>query len=205
MEKENTYKGLPLYKMTIDEEVDEHGVKVMSIVDLPAVQSDFLKFSAVQENFSMDDDKRVITGCALRANYPIYRKDDDGNEFYVTFTPDYIEKIVQKFMREGHIQSVNLMHDSDVTNVFLFESYLLTEAHKLSFEAFSDIEPGSWMVSYKVDNDGVWDMIKEGKLKGFSVEINAMLDDEVKLREEKYKEERIRKLSMMYYILKNGK
>lgn len=201
----DTYKGLPIYQITIDEDMKAQGVKIMSIVDSPAVESDFLKFSAIREKFSLNEEKQIITGCAIRANYPIYRKDDEGNEFYVTFTPQYIEKIVHKFMKEGRTKSVNLMHDSDmsVDDVFLFESYLLTEAHKLSFDAFKDIEPGSWMVSYKVDNSDVWELIKEGKLKGFSVEINAMLDDEVKLREIKKEEEKKILLMNAYYILKN--
>lgn len=201
----DTYKGLPIYQITIDEDMKAQGVKIMSIVDSPAVESDFLKFSAIRENFSLNEEKQIITGCAIRANYPIYRKDEEGNEFYVTFTPQYIEKIVHKFMKEGRTKAVNLMHDSDmsVDDVFLFESYLLTEAHKLSFDAFKDIEPGSWMVSYKVDNTEVWDLIKEGKLKGFSVEINAMLDDEVKLREIEKEEEKKRLLMNAYYILNN--
>lgn len=201
----DTYKGLPIYQITIDEDMKAQGVKIMSIVDSPAVESDFLKFSAIRENFSLNEEKQIITGCAIRANYPIYRKDDEGNEFYVTFTPQYIEKIVHKFMKEGRTKSVNLMHDSDmsVDDVFLFESYLLTEAHKLSFDAFKDIEPGSWMVSYKVDNSDVWELIKEGKLKGFSVEINAMLDDEVKLREIENEDAKKRLLMNAYYILNN--
>lgn len=201
----DTYKGLPIYQITIDEDMKAQGVKIMSIVDSPAVESDFLKFSAIRENFSLNEEKQIITGCAIRANYPIFRKDDEGNEFYVTFTPEYIEKIVHKFMKEGRTKAVNLMHDSDmsVDDVFLFESYLLTEAHKLSFDAFKDIEPGSWMVSYKVDNTEVWELIKAGKLKGFSVEINAMLDDEVKLREIEQEEGKKRLLMNAYYILNN--
>lgn len=201
----DTYKGLPIYQITIDEDMKAQGVKIMSIVDSPAVESDFLKFSAIRENFSLNEEKQIITGCAIRANYPIYRKDDEGNEFYVKFTPQYIEKIVHKFMKEGRTKSVNLMHDSDmsVDDVFLFESYLLTEAHKLSFDAFKDIEPGSWMVSYKIDNADVWELIKQGKLKGFSVEINAMLDDEVKLREIENEDAKKRLLMNVYYILNN--
>lgn len=172
------YNGLPLYDISIDIDSDEDGVKIMSIVDLPAVEKDFLKFSKEKINFSFDDDKRIVTGVALRANYPIYRKYEE-REFYVRFTPEQIENIVYKFMREGRTTMVNLDHENETDGVYLFESFILNESHRLNFKEFDDIDNGSWMVSYKVENDDVWKNIKEGKLNGFSVEIEAEIKEKL--------------------------
>lgn len=183
------FNGLPLYDISIDEYNQDDGIKIMSIVDMPAVEKDFLKFSKQKINFSYDDEKRIVTGVALRANYPIYRK-NEGNEFYVRFSAESIEKIVQKFMKEGRTTMVNINHEKPTHDVYLFESFILNENHKLNYEQFKDIENGSWMVSYKVDNNDTWNKIKSGGLNGFSVEIDADIN--------KYSDE---ELMEFYYLL----
>lgn len=199
MGNESTYKGLPLYSLTIDEDGINDGITIMSIVDKPAVESDFMKFSSQKIKLSLNDEKRIVTGCALRADYPIYRKNGD-DEFYVTFGPDAIEKIVQRFMKSGLNEAVNIMHDDSmkVDDVFLFESFILNDNHRVTHSEFEDISNGSWMVSYKVDNDRVWDLVKEGRLRGFSVEINANMD-----REKMKKEYSDLELLMCSYLLIN--
>jgi hypothetical protein len=37
-------------------------------------------------------------------------------------------------------------------------------------KGFEDVKEGSWFGSFKVENEEVWNMIKDGKVKGFSVE-----------------------------------
>ena len=40
----------------------------------------------------------------------------------------------------------------------------------MPMKGFEDVPDGSWFGSFKVDNEEVWQMIKDGKVKGFSVE-----------------------------------
>lgn len=169
------YNGLPLFDIDIKD--DDDGVKIMSLVDSPAVEKNFLKFSKENLNFNYNDEKQVVTGVALRANYPIYRKDGD-REFYVRFSSDTIEKIVHKFMREERVSSVNINHKKDVDGIYLFESFILSDNHKLTFDEFKDVENGSWMVSYKVEDGKIWDEIKSGGLNGFSVEVDCELKED---------------------------
>ena len=37
-------------------------------------------------------------------------------------------------------------------------------------KGYEDVKDGSWFGSFKVENDDVWELVKEGKVKGFSVE-----------------------------------
>ena len=76
-----------------------------------------------------------------------------------------------RFMKNQLLNNVNINHSTDVNGIYLIESFILKADHNM--EAFNDIEKGSWMVSYKVENDKVWNDIKEGKLKGFSVELTG--------------------------------
>lgn len=164
----DTYNDLPIYKISVDS-IDD-GVFKMSIVDDPAVDVNFLKFNKQKPIYVFNEEKRIITGVALRSNYPIYRS-INGESFYLIFTPEEIEKMAYRFMKNQLLNNVNINHSTDVNGIYLIESFILKADHNM--EAFNDIENGSWMVSYKVENDKVWNDIKEGKLKGFSVELTG--------------------------------
>lgn len=174
------YNGLPLLNAKIDKNDHYQGIDIMSFVDDPAVDVNFLYFSKDKKErrcFSLDEEKRIVTGVAMRANYPIYRN-QDGEEFYIQFTPDVISDFVQKFMREHKTTNVDVFHDGKIIkDVFLFESFILKNDIKLTNPAFKDIEPGSWMVSYKVENDALWEKVKSGQVKGFSITAYSEMEE----------------------------
>ena len=119
-----------------------------------------------------DEEQRIISGPLMLANKPIFRMDSFG-EYYVYFTADTIKKIAQKFFRKAYQNNVNLMHDDgqQLDGITMFESWI-TDASRgiLPMKGFEDVPDGSWFGSFKVENDEAWQMIKEGKVKGFSVE-----------------------------------
>lgn len=176
----DTYNGLPVYRFSIDEFDIEDGISIMSFVRNPAVEKSFLKFSKVELKYSFNEDKRIVTGVAMRANYYILRgKDEVGEDCYIYQTASDVEEVVQKFMKERRTKDVNINHKGEkVDGVYLFESFILTDKHKLDYPEFADVELGSWIVSYKVDNEEVWQQIKEGKLNGFSIEAAGQLKSE---------------------------
>lgn len=174
------FNGLPLLNAKIDKNDHYQGIDIMSFVDEPAVEVNFMYFSKGKKErqcFSLDEEKRIVTGVAMRANYPIYRN-QDGKEFYIQFTPEVISDFVQKFMREHKTTNVDVFHDGKIIkDVFLFESFILKDDVKLTNPAFKDIEPGSWMVSYKVENDELWEKVKSGQVKGFSITAYSEMED----------------------------
>lgn len=119
-----------------------------------------------------DEEEKIISGPLMLADTPIYRNDQNG-EYYVQFTKDTIKQIAQKFFRKGYQQNVNLMHDSGsiVNGLTMFESWISDEKRGIKpMLGFENVPDGSWFGSFKVENDDVWKLIKEGKVKGFSVE-----------------------------------
>lgn len=119
-----------------------------------------------------DEDEQIITGALMLADKPIYRNDENG-EYYVVFTKDTIKQIAQKFFAKGYQSNVNLMHDSGqkLDGLTMFESWITDEKRGIrAMKGFDDVPDGSWFGSFKVNNDEVWQMIKDGKVKGFSVE-----------------------------------
>jgi len=126
-----------------------------------------------KQSFSIqDEEERIITGALMLADTPIYRNDGNG-EYYVVFGKDTIKKIAQKYFKKGYQNNVNLMHDSGqvMDGVTMFESWIVDEKRGVKpMKGFEDVKEGSWFGSFKVENEEVWNMIKEGKVKGFSVE-----------------------------------
>jgi hypothetical protein len=165
--------GLPVYKIVIRDH-DESGVDFIALVDHPAIDLTFQTFQVQKSKFQANQEKRIISGPAMVAGLPIYRKDKDKGEYYVVFEKDTIESICRKFFRNGFTSNVNLMHDPKrlAEGVYLFESFLIDSERGIKTPAgYDELPDGSWFVSMKVDNDTVWnDFIKTGEFRGFSVE-----------------------------------
>lgn len=165
-----------LFNMEIDLDDEFDGVQIMSFVSDPAVQKAFIKLNKEKVKLSFSDEKRLVTGVALRTNFPIYRN-QDGKEFYFQLSEPEVFKVMCKFMKERRTANVNLEHATDVKGVYLVESFILSPVHQITYPEFKDIEKGSWMVTYKIENDSVWEAIKSGEFTGFSVELLGSLKE----------------------------
>lgn len=166
----NTLKGLPVYDMQILDAID--GVYKISLVDRPAIESDFLLFNEENKkklSFS-DNEKHVITGAAMIPDLPIYRCDETGFEYFVQFSTDTVRKSAELFMKNGFQSNISVDHEFDVEGAYVFESYLVDKSRGISP---SDLElpDGSWVVSIKCENDELWDKLKNSDLlHGMSIE-----------------------------------
>lgn len=179
-------KQLPIYEATI-ENMDD-GLYTVSFVDYPAVLSDFLYFKEDKKplNFKVEnEEKRLVTGVLMRADYPIYRIGNSGYEYYIRFSRKTIEKMVEKWLSEGLTNNVNLMHNPEnyVENVYLREIFIKDSNRGISPKGYEDIEEGSLFGTYYVENDDVWQSIKNGEFKGFSIEC-LMSSKEVEMEDE---------------------
>lgn len=171
---------------------DITGIDAISLVDMPAVEKNFLCFSEEKQPIKMkfDNSKHIITGVVCLADTPIYRYNERMGEYYVVFTKETIEKMVEKFAKMDLFKSVNLQHDDKqfVDDVYMIESYITNKERGISPAEFSDIPDGSWIASYKIDNESLWDEIINGdKLNGFSLQ--GMFELEEKFSKQEPKEE----------------
>jgi len=171
-------KKLPIYKLVIDENIEsESEVDFVALVDRPAIEKNFLAFNKNEiidrKYFAIDnEEQKIISGALMLANTPIYRNDHNG-EYYVIFDADTIKKIALKFFKKGYQKNVNLMHDEGMIleDITMFESWIKDSKRGImGMQGFEDVPDGSWFGSFKIENDDVWKMVKEGKIKGFSVE-----------------------------------
>ena len=171
-----TINNLPLYELLFDDNADSTlGCSKISLVEDPAVEEFFLKFSKDEQEkehksfYFKDDSRHIVTGIAMRADYPIYRN-QDGQEFYVQFSKETIDKMMQKFMKEQRLFDISLDHNQDVRDCYLIESFIINKERGICPNEFSDVEDGSWIISLKIENQDVWNKICSGEVKGFSIE-----------------------------------
>ena len=184
-----------IFYIDINED-DNTGLDAISLVSTPAVEIDFLCFEkddSIEISFSANEDKHIISGIALRADFPIYRRNGDY-EYYVVFTKEIIRKIVNKYAKNGLFNSVNLQHnDHNFTNkAIMIESYIIDKERGICPIEFSDIEDGSWYVSFHIEDEMLWNEIKNGKeLNAFSVQgLFNLIEDSVSNTEEKLSQQK---------------
>jgi hypothetical protein len=164
---------LPVYELMISDDFnDDAEVNFVSLVDRPATQMLWNSF-AHKVKFNTDEEKRVISGAIMLADTPIFRSDVTHGDYYVIFSKDTIFKIVQRYFKKGYQANVNIQHNQDkqIEGVYLFESFISDKQRGvMPMKGFEDAPNGSWFGSMKVDNDFAWNEVKEGNIKGFSVE-----------------------------------
>ena len=160
---------MDVYKVIIN---DETGCEKVSLVTYPAVEVDFLAFDSDKEKNKMklsfsNDEEREVWGVAMLADTPIYRRNGDY-EYYVVFDRDNIKKMVLKYFKEQRESQINLQHKDDVNDVTIFESVITS--NRVQIKDFEYVPEGSWIIGMKVENDEVWNAIKKGEYRGFSIE-----------------------------------
>ncbi len=143
----------PLIDMTIDDH-EETGVEFISFVDQPAIEREWMAFNKTKPKYEFainSEDKRIVSGPVMVANLPIYRRDEHNGEYYVKFSSDAIQKIVERFFKNGMSNNVNLDHSEVVDGVYMIESFIIDDRKKTP-EGFSELPKGSWFGSFKVAN-----------------------------------------------------
>jgi hypothetical protein len=121
----------------------------------------------------LSEEKRIVSGPLMLADELIYRNNEKMGEHYVKFSADTIKAIAIKWAKKNFNNHVNLMHDpaQKVKGVTMFESWLVDSSRGIMpMKGFEGCGDGSWFGSFYVENEKVWQSIKKGDYKGFSVE-----------------------------------
>ncbi len=161
------YDGKPLLRLTINGEED--GVNVISLVEFPAVERNFIQLSK-EVKLSLNDEKKELLGVALIPDFPIYRRDEQG-EYYVIFSAESIRKIAIDFYRKLNVNMADVEHNHNMENgITYFQSLIVDKENGICPAAFKDLPDGTWIIGCKIDNTNVWDAVKNGTVKGFSID-----------------------------------
>lgn len=159
-------KKLKCYDVAFDSDV-----YCISLVQDPAIEVNYVALSKEKplQILLEKEDKHIIVGCALVPDKPIYRRDGD-EEFYIQFSAETIEKLAHNYLANDRVYSFSTDHKDVADDVYIIETWLKTSENDKSKDYNLDVPIGSWMVMAKVENDEIWNRIKEGELQGFSIE-----------------------------------
>ena len=170
-----TIKGIPVYEALVEDKGD--GMVRISLVDDPAVMSNWQAFrscspSPRQLYAVTDEEKRIVRGVVMRADFPIYRREPDGTEWYVIYHADTIRQMAEKYLAEDRANRVDTMHDgAEVDGVQMVQWFIKDTAAGINPQGFAeDIADGSLFAEFHVTNDDVWEAVKDGTFRGFSLE-----------------------------------
>jgi len=161
-----------IIELILDEEDFDAGVEAISIVENPAIESDFVALKNQEVKLAeVNSEKKILMGPLLIPNKPIYRNGSEG-EYYIYFSKETIEKASQMFLQNGNQSNSTLEHAKALNGLTLVESWLVEDKAKDKSAVYGlDVPVGTWMGSVKVQNDKVWnEFVKTKKVKGFSIE-----------------------------------
>ena len=178
-----------IVELILDEEQEESGIEAISIVESPAIESDFVALKTEEIKLAeIDKEKRILLGALLIPNKPIYRTGSEG-DYYIFFSKDTISKASQMYLRNGYQNNSTLEHSKDLKGLTLVESWIVEdEVQDKSRKYGLNVPVGTWMGAVKVNNDEIWnEYVRTNKVKGFSIE--GYFADKMESPKEKVKED----------------
>ena len=197
---------MKIIELILDEEQDDIGVDAISIVESPAIESDFVALKNQEIKLAeVDKEKKILMGALLIPNKPIYRNGSEG-EYYIYFSKDTIVKASQMFLQNGKQSNSTLEHAQALNGLTLVESWIVEDKTKDKTALYDlDVPVGTWMGSVKVNNDDVWnEYVKTNKVKGFSIE--GYFADKMEAPKENIEEQMAEQLlNQIKTIIKNEK
>lgn len=161
------------YAVTFDSDI-----YAISLVDEPAIEENFIYLSKDKQEqiFLEKEDKHLIVGAVLVPNKPIYRN-NGKEEFYIQFSKETIEHLAYEYLMNGRMYSVTTDHKEIADDICLVESWIKTSENDKSNDYGMNLPIGTWIAAMKVENEEVWQRVKQGELKGFSIESFVNLDE----------------------------
>ena len=162
-------------ELIIDEKADRFGVEAISLVEFPAIEENWVFFNKDQflTLAKLDEEQKTLVGAVLIPNKEIPRYDQEKDEKYIVyFTEDTIKQAQELFMSSLRNNSATYEHKVPVEGMTVVESWIKEDKKndKSNSFGFNKLPLGTWFVKMKVNNNEIWNSVKEGKVRGFSIE-----------------------------------
>ena len=161
---------MKLYELKIEDNEDE--VFAISLVESPAIESDFIFFDKEEVMFAAtDNEQQMLIGPILLPEKKILRVDGEGQPYHVYFTRETVKKIAQNYLMKKYTDKATLEHDMSIKGVHLVESWIKDGKLDKSNNYGLNLPEGAWVGMFKITDPKIWkDYVKTGKVKGFSIE-----------------------------------
>ena len=163
-----------IVELVIDEDSQELAIDAISLVSAPAIEENWVFFGKEKNNLTLakvDEEKRMLVSPALIPNKQIFRYDPNtDSDYYVYFSPETVRQASELYLRNNNHHKATEEHTERVSGVLTVESWIKEgDSDKSKMYGF-DLPNGTWFVKMKIENDDLWKKIKDGSLKGLSIE-----------------------------------
>lgn len=163
---------MKIIELIIDEKDSLSGIDAVSVVESPAIEENFIALSKHDiELKEVDTEKKILMGAALVPDKQIYRRNDKNEEYYIFFSKDTIRRASELFLMNSNQNNTTYEHNQKLKGLTVVESWIIEDPkHDKSVKYGFSLPVGTWMISMKVNNEEVWAKVKDGSVKGFSIE-----------------------------------
>ena len=163
-----------IIELVISDESEELTIDAISLVTSPAIEQDFVFMGKEKNNLTLakiDEEKRMLVSPALIPNKQIFRYDaNTDSNYYVYFSKDTVRQASELYLKHNNHHKATYQHEDRVSGVLTVESWIKEgEQDKSKLFGFN-LPDGTWFVKMKIENDEMWSKIKDGELKGLSIE-----------------------------------
>jgi len=163
-----------IVELVIADDSQELAIDAISLVTSPAIEQDFVFFGKEKNNLTfakVDEEKRMLISPALIPNKNIFRHDPNtDSDYYVYFSKETVRKASELYLKHNNHHKATYQHQDRVSGVLTVESWIKEGDQDKSKLYGYDLPNGTWFVKMKIENDELWNKIKEGELKGLSIE-----------------------------------
>ena len=167
-------KPTKIVELVIEENNEMLAIDAISLVSAPAIEENFVYFGKEKHNLTfakVDEDKRMLVSPALIPNKQIFRYNPQtDSEYYVYFSKDTVRQAAELYLKHNNHHKATYEHQDRVSGVLTTESWIKEgDMDKSKMYGF-DLPNGTWFVKMRIDNDDLWQKIKDGELRGLSIE-----------------------------------
>jgi len=146
---------MEIYELTIKDDTDE--VFAISLVEDPAIQSNFVYFNKMKELFAqVNKEQRLVMGPILIPDLQIMRVDGEGKPYQVFFSKDTVKQLAQNYLKKKYTDQATIEHEEGVDGVHLVESWIKESKFDKSSKYGLKVPEGTWMGTFKIENDEIW-------------------------------------------------
>lgn len=205
------FNGLPLLEAKINMEDLESGMYCISLVDAPATQSNFIAFSEDKEllKYSIqDEEQRRLFGLIMAADMPIYRRTAEGVEYYIVYSRQTLADMMEKYFKNGFQNQVDTNHNFEMEDGITLTQMFVKDVEKgVNPKGFEEYADGSIFAEFHIMNDEVWNAVKDGTYKGFSLAgyftVEETFKEEIDFNKQQNNNKSIMKLEKIKTILRS--
>lgn len=157
-----------IVKCVIDDQ-GKLGISAIGLVHDPAIEELWVKLSKIKLS-EVQEERKMLYGAALVPDKHILRLDGNGEEFYITFEKETIMKCAHQFLKQNLQHQHTYEHQHPVSGCVVVESWIVESENDKSRHLGLDVPVGTWMIGTKVDDESIWEEVKNGTIRGFSIE-----------------------------------